>query len=332
MIGVTYFFRRPHPSAYSIERLYQDVHSVIPSDIKVLLSVNHYFSSGLFRRAYDAIRAYFYQNDINHVTGDVHYLTYFLDKKKTILTIHDCEMLNRSQGIKYFLLWFFWFWIPEKRVNWIVVVSEETKAQVYNHLRCNSEKIRVIHNPVSKAFKPMPKEFNEKTTRILQIGTKTNKNIERLTEALTGLDVELVIVGKLSAQYINLLEKYKIFYENLINLSDQELLEEYQRCDLLIFASTYEGFGMPIVEAQAVGRPVVTSNVSSMPEIGGKAACYVDPFDVQSIRDGITKVIESREYRNELVELGWQNVERFQAEHIAEKYASLYREVYAKIT
>ncbi len=330
MINVTHFMRHPHSTGYSIERLYKDVRDNIPCDIQIKSCINRYFSLGVLRRVYDMILARCHQSNINHVTGDVHYLTYLLNKQQTILTIHDCEFLERSRGLKRFLLWLFWFWLPEKRVSSIVVVSKETKARLQKFIPCDARKIKVIHNPVSAMFQPMPKVFNHKKPRLLQIGTKANKNIERLAEALTGLSIELVVVGKLSLQQSALLNKHKVQYENLVGLSNQELLEEYHRCDLLVFASTYEGFGMPIVEAQAVGRPVVTSNVSSMPEIAAKAACYIDPFDTQSIRGGITKVIEDAQYRNELIELGWKNVGRFRAEKVAEEYASLYRMVYTK--
>jgi glycosyltransferase involved in cell wall biosynthesis len=98
-------------------------------------------------------------------------------------------------------------------------------------------------------------------------------------------------------------------------------------CDLLVFASTFEGFGLPIVEAQATGRPVVTSNIMSMPEVAGDAACLVDPFNVSSIREGVLKVINDSDYRNALVKAGFENVKRFQPEQIARQYAELYHEL-----
>ena len=120
-------------------------------------------------------------------------------------------------------------------------------------------------------------------------------------------------------------------FKNIFDLSREELVEQYQRCDLLIFASTYEGFGLPIVEANAVGRPVVTSNLWSMPEVAGNAACLVDPLDVASIRAGICRVIQDSAYRERLVEAGFENVKRFQVEGIAAQYANLYRSVYAEL-
>jgi glycosyltransferase involved in cell wall biosynthesis len=111
-------------------------------------------------------------------------------------------------------------------------------------------------------------------------------------------------------------------------LSNEDLLKQYQCADMLVFASTYEGFGLPIVEANAVGRAVVTSNICSMPEVAGDAACLVDPYDVESIRKGILQVINCADYRAALVTAGLKNVERFRPEKIAEQYAQLYRKIY----
>jgi glycosyltransferase involved in cell wall biosynthesis len=101
----------------------------------------------------------------------------------------------------------------------------------------------------------------------------------------------------------------------------------YQDADIVSFPSTYEGFGMPILEAQAVGRVVVTSRVLSMPEVAGEGACFVDPFDPSSIRRGLEQVIGDGDYRQKLIQKGFKNVERFDAERIANQY----REVYVKV-
>ena len=105
------------------------------------------------------------------------------------------------------------------------------------------------------------------------------------------------------------------------------MLERYRKCDLVAFASTYEGFGMPILEANTVERPVIAGNVCSMPEVAGDAACLVDPYDVSSIRAGILRVIEDADYRESLMAAGRENRKRFQADVIANQYASLYREL-----
>ena len=103
--------------------------------------------------------------------------------------------------------------------------------------------------------------------------------------------------------------------------------DEYRNADMLLFVSTYEGFGLPIVEANAVGRPVVTSQISSMPEVAADAACLVDPYDVASIRHGVQRVIENAAYRNELIQRGYVNAMRFSQEVVAARYAEVYRDV-----
>ena len=87
---------------------------------------------------------------------------------------------------------------------------------------------------------------------------------------------------------------------------------------------------MPIIEAQVIGKPVVTSNIAPMPWVAGGAACLVDPYDVHSIRQGILKVLEQADFRAELIRNGYENVKRFEPERIASMYTEVYREVMGK--
>ena len=114
---------------------------------------------------------------------------------------------------------------------------------------------------------------------VLQVGTGWNKNVERVAEALRGTACRLEIVGSLSETQRTALHGSGVPFRELGRVGDEELVAAYHRCDLLIFASVYEGFGMPIVEAQAVGRVVITSNCSSMPEAAGDGALLVDLWD-----------------------------------------------------
>jgi glycosyltransferase involved in cell wall biosynthesis len=331
-IKVKQFLRRPRISNHSLERLYEDVRSSIPkicNDIYIETRVNKFRSNGILRRLLDSVFAGFSQADVNHVTGDVHYLTYFLNPGKTVLTILDCVALERSKGIRFWILWFFWYWLPEKRCVAINVISKSTHQQLLSYLNCKPEKVKIIYCSISPEFHPSPQPFNASCPHILHIGTLPNKNLEGHAEALAGLSCKLIIIGRLSEIQTLTLRKYNILYENLVDISREEVVNQYKRCDFLLFASTYEGFGLPIIEAQAVGRPVITSNIWSMPEVAGEAACLVDPFDVESIRSGIRQVIEDTEYREGLVQKGFENVERFRPEVIASQYADLYREVYS---
>jgi glycosyltransferase involved in cell wall biosynthesis len=188
-------------------------------------------------------------------------------------------------------------------------------------------KVRVIPNIASSIFQPCRRPFNADCPRILHIGTKANKNLPRLVQALRGIRCHLHVVGRLSDRQVDELRGAGIDFSTSCGLSEQQMYASYCAADLVSFVSTYEGFGLPILEANAVGRPVVTSNVSSMPEIAGQAACLVDPLDVGSIRDGIRHVIEETPYRDELIQKGFENVLRFRGEAVAERYLTIYRQI-----
>jgi glycosyltransferase involved in cell wall biosynthesis len=101
----------------------------------------------------------------------------------------------------------------------------------------------------------------------------------------------------------------------------------YHEADILLFCSTIEGFGMPILEAQTVGRVVVTSNISSMPEVAGNGACLVDPLSISDIRNAIEWVCTSDDYRESLIQHGFENVKRFNPRTVARQYEAVYERV-----
>jgi glycosyltransferase involved in cell wall biosynthesis len=101
----------------------------------------------------------------------------------------------------------------------------------------------------------------------------------------------------------------------------------YEAADILLFCSTIEGFGMPIIEAQTVGRVVVTSSVSSMPDVAGGGACLADPLSISDIRHAVERVLNDNNYRNDLIYKGLQNVRRFNPQTVARQYAHLYETI-----
>ena len=226
---VTHYHRHPIPGAYSIERLFHDIRQALPLDVCHKVAVSQYESRGFLRRAYNMVEAVFRQGDVNHITGDVHYLACFLRKNRTLLTIPDCVMLERSKGIKKLLLFFFWYWLPEKRSALISVISESTKREVVKYLRCDPDKIRVVHCCVSSDFKPSPRVFDAKKPHILQVGTSDNKNLLRIAEALEGITCYLQIVGKLSDIQEATLKRFGIEFSNVANISDQQMVHMYRR-------------------------------------------------------------------------------------------------------
>jgi len=326
-IRLTFFQRRPQHASFSIERLFADVRRSLSEDIDAKVAVSRFPSRGLWRRVYNAIEAVFRQGDVNHITGDVHFLALLLRKRRTLLTICDLVSVHRLRGLRRAVFFFFWYWLPVRRVALISVISESTKEDLLQHVNVEPGKVRVIYCPVSDDFKPAPKKFNAAKPVILQFNTGKHKNLERVAEAVKGVPCSLRIVGRLDDEQTAALQRSGVEYSVVSNISNDDVVEEYRGCDVLVLASTFEGFGLPIVEAQATGRPVVTSNILSMPEVAGDAACLVDPFDTSSIRQGVLKVIGDSSYREELIQRGLENVKRFRAEKIAAQYAELYREL-----
>ena len=326
-LQVVHFHRKPMAGYKSLERLFADIRSAMPDGVECSTHVCPHFSKGVFPRIKNMLDARRHQSQVNHITGDVHYLALALAKRRTLLTIADCGSLERLRGLRRAVFKLFWFTLPIWRARLLTVISESTRRELLRHIRCDPAKIRVVHCCVGNDFIPAPKQFNAAEPEILHLGTGANKNLERLVPALTGLLCRLNVLGQLNQAQRTILEQHKIRYTNTPQATDEEVLRAYGACELVAFVSTYEGFGLPIVEANAVGRPVVTSNLLSMPEAAGKAACLVDPFDVAAIRAGILRVWKDAAYRESLIHAGFENVKRFTPKAVAKQYAALYREI-----
>jgi glycosyltransferase involved in cell wall biosynthesis len=327
-LKIVHFQRRPFSGNYSIEGLFanlRDAMRELNHDVELAVAPHH--SRGFWRRLAMLVWARRNKGDVNHITGDIHFIALALNGENTILTIHDCQSLERLRGLKRWLLKLLWFELPVRRARYVTVISEETKRCLQRHVRGANKKIRVIPDAVSPIYRAVARRFNTERPRILHIGTKENKNLSRLIQALAGIRCHLHIIGQLRDQQTDELRVAGVDFSVASDLSEAQMYDAYCAADLVCFVSTYEGFGLPILEANAVGRPVVTSNLSSMPEVAGPAACLVDPYNVMSIRAGIRQVLDDPEYRNELVRQGFRNASRFCAHVVAQEYLALYREV-----
>jgi glycosyltransferase involved in cell wall biosynthesis len=250
-----------------------------------------------------------------------------LPGKKTILTIHDFYSARRGGWLNRLIIRIFWFYLPAWKVKIVTVISEWSREEILKIIPFAKKKIRVIPNPVMIPSGPFTYAFNSEKTNILMVGTKPNKNLEGMLAACSELNCSLTILGKLTEEQVRLLDDYQMDYSNRFNVSYEEVIQLYKDCDLLFFASFEEGFGLPILEAQAVGRPVITSNRAAMPDTAGEGACLVDPYDVDSMKEGLRKVIGDEKYREKLIKKGLENLKRFEPERIAGMYMELYREV-----
>ncbi len=326
---VVFFHRKPQTNNFSLESTFRIMREALPVEVECVVAESRFYSRGIVRRIYNIIEAAFRQGDVNHITGDVHFLSYLLRRNKTLLTILDCVFMYNATGIRRYLLCLLWGVIPEKRVGLISVISQSTKDEVLKIVRCNPDKIRVVPVCISPKFTRHDKHFDASKPRILQIGTAKNKNLIGLISALEGISCRLDIVGILSREVISALHEKNIDYTNSYNISEDEILSKYRESDVVTFVSTYEGFGMPILEANSVGRPVIVGNIMSMPEVAGNAACMVDPYNISDIRAGILRIINDEAYREMLVDNGFINARRFDPRAIADQYLKLYQEILA---
>jgi glycosyltransferase involved in cell wall biosynthesis len=326
---VVQLHRRPHPQQVSIERVFDAVRGHLEDDVDLEVVVSSFPSAGLLPRLRAVLEARRRQGDVTHVVGDVHYLALLLDPRRTVLTVHDTEFLDRVGRLRGVLYTWLWLRLPVRRSALVTVVSEQTRRDLLAVVRCSPDKVRVVPNPVRDDFAPSPRQALGDPPRVLLMGTWPNKNVSRSAAALTGLGCRVVVVGRLDQAQRAALRAADPELEEHVDLDDGGVVDVLRSCDLLLFPSLKEGFGLPVLEAQATGRPVVTSDRSPLPEVAGGAAVLVDPEDVAAVRAGVVRVLSEPDLRADLVRRGLHNVERHRPAAVAAGYAAVYAEVCA---
>ena len=322
MLRVVLIYRKHREGAYSIEELFHTIAGELCKQVEVI----EYETGTRWNMLRDAWRLRKLHADIYHVTGDINYLVHLLPIKKTVLTVHDIgHYLFGLSGIKRWLYKWLWLIFPIRRAGAVTSVSTETRENIVKHLGIADRRIDVIENCHSAIFKFVTKQFAVEYPVILQVGTKPYKNVPRLVEALKGLHCRLVLIGSLDEELKQKLAECGVDYENRVGLSHEELYKQYVECDIVSFVSIGEGFGVPIIEAQASGRPLITADVSPMREVAGDGACLAAPLDVSQIREGILRIIADSGYRDQLVERGLRNVARYSPATISGQYLDLYK-------
>ncbi|NVJ85991.1 MAG: glycosyltransferase family 4 protein [Algoriphagus sp.] len=326
-IRVNFIFRKQGEGHNSIEELFHSIIANLPEEIDTKIVELPYGGASIKSVLLNLWHVLFLKGII-HVTGDVYYIG-LIPFKKTILTIHDTNVLELpyiSSLKKVFIKWF-WYSLPLKTAKRITVISDFTKNQIKEIYPKALKKTVIIHNPVNPILETKPKQEVAIQTRVLHLGTKPHKNLTNTVKATYKLGYKLIIVGKLSENQKALLLEYPVEYENYTNLDFSEIKALYETCDLVSFVSYLEGFGMPIIEAQKVGRPVVASDRCSIPEVGGHGAVYVNPDEVEAMVKAYKRVVEDPLFRNQLIKRGFENVKRFEVPTVCSAYAKVYEEL-----
>ena len=262
--------------------------------------------------------------DIIHITGTEHYLLPFLRRYRTVVTVHDLGFFtNQHFGLR--AIWKYFLWIKTlKYAGRVTFISEKSLLEARRFVKFHKGQDIAVHNAVGSEYRYVPKEINTTYPVILHVGTKPNKNLNATIIALKDLPHKLRIIGRLDKDQETLLQIYHTDYAVAWDLTDEEMVKEYEECDIVNFPSLYEGFGMPILEGQAVGRPVVTSNLSPMKDVAGGAVPLVDPTDPKSILEGYKQVMADTE---QYIEAGLENVKRFTIEAITKEYFNVYKQL-----
>jgi glycosyltransferase involved in cell wall biosynthesis len=201
-----------------------------------------------------------------------------------VVTVHDLAVLRHPEWFNRWTATYSRFAVPRviRAASRVIAVSEFTKRELVTLLRVDPGVIRVVPNAVENVFSPEgPRAEGD---YVLAVGTlEPRKNLQRIAQAVDG---ELRVVG--ARGWGGVTPPANVTWCE--DVTDEELAALYRGARCLVYASLYEGFGIPVAEALACGCPVVTSAGSPMAELAGDDAALVDPGDVESIRDGIARV------------------------------------------
>jgi len=275
---------------------------------------------------------------------------------KSVVTFHDLKyikypyFLNRFSMIKSKYLKYTMKKGAEK-ANKIIAVSRSTKKDIVHLLGVEKDKITVIYEASNLEMysrkndditnSDISKKYSIQKPYFLYVGEKRpHKNLEGLIKAFAifkekykNRNISLVLVGKKYSAYhehITTAEKFGVKDSLIFTgfISDEDLKTIYSEAEALLFVSFYEGFGIPILEAMECGIPVITSNISSMPEVAGDAALLVDPNNIQEIAEKMNNIANSEILRKQLIESGFKRVKQFSWERTARETLKVYDEIY----
>jgi glycosyltransferase involved in cell wall biosynthesis len=253
-----------------------------------------------------------------------------------IVTIHDAAVFAGPEWFSPFFRLYYRTIFPliGKRAEKVITVSDFSKGELIKYGVADKERIRVIPGGVNAEFAPGKSRIPD-FPYVLTVGSRDpRKNFKRLIESWDRLPSDirkgrrLVITG---------MEIHSFSQEGLSDIPDdvhftgyidhEGLPSLYAGADLFVFPSLYEGFGLPPLEAMACGCPVVTSGVASMPEVCGDAAYYIDPYSVESIADGISKVLTDKTLREDLIKKGYERAKTLNWEISAKEHIRVFEEV-----
>lgn len=267
-----------------------------------------------------------------------HYLPFSVPMK-SVIAILDVSYLHFPELFSKKDLYMLKLWgkFSIKKASKIITISQTSRNDIIKSYGVPESRVEVVYPGIklvdgSSLTSQGMEKFGISKKYILFVGTlQPRKNVERLIEAFSKLkraDLELVIVGRKGWMYQDILnapEKFDVAdrVKFIHDASDQDLPNLYKNAEIFVLPSLYEGFGLPVLEAMQYGVPVITSNVSSLPEAGGDAALYVDPKSAKDITEKMEKLLSDESLRNEMIAKGKKQAAKFSWEKAAKQTLSV---------
>ena len=267
---------------------------------------------------------------------------------RTVLTVHDLSFMRVPECSQPSLRAYLLRVVPPsvRRADVVLADSESTRNDVIELLGVGPDRVRVLYPGVDEGFQRVQdaqvladvrQRYRLPERFVLSVGTlQPRKNLTRLIEAhkqvRADADIELVIAGGAGWMYEGIFRRVEeLGLQGAVHfpgyVGDEDLPALYTLADLFVFPSLYEGFGLPALEAMACGTPVVTSDVSSLPEVVGDAALMVDPHDVDALAEAMRRVLGEPSLRSAMIRRGLVRAQSFTWSRAAEELLCLYHEV-----
>lgn len=251
-----------------------------------------------------------------------------------ITTVHDFIYEKFSRGIRVVVHSWQKFNAIRKS-DFVACISENTRNDLLHYLPdVNPEKVKVIYNGVSDKYRPIKNKNDDKSKDYILFvsGRSASKRFDLALEAVVRTGMKLVMVGKpLSKEEIILLDDKigRDRYKQFSGISDEELNILYNNAYCLLYPSMYEGFGIPVIEAQNAGCPVIAYNSSSIEEIIGETPLLMKEPTIDEIMRGI-HLLKNKDERKAIIDQGLLNAHRFSWNKMAKEYMELYNFAYDK--
>lgn len=291
--------------------------------------------------------------DVVHDPNGITPLAFGTGRAASVTTVHDVIPFS-FPGVSTTLdtlIYKRWLPFALRRMTGILTVSHASKADIIKYMHSPAEKIHVIHGGVDESYQPaeaadierVREKYNLPTPYLLYVGSvEERKNLKRILEAYVtlkqnGLPQQMVIVGPQKWKYHEIMEAVNA--NNVADtvhftgyVEDEDLPIIYSGADVFVYPSLYEGFGLPPLEAMAAGVPVITSNVSSLPEVVGDAGMAIDPYDVGALADAMQQLLTDEGLRATFREKGLERAKSFSWQRSGDAHLDVYRDLAGKRT